>query len=633
MRIKLLVIICVMHSSLLYSQVIKTMNIANQSALMTEPLLLETNKGATNTPLFNYIFQNIANKEYDTWGATEEIKEKNKQKKLCQIQKLTNNFKKTRGNAPTIGKKFRSNELETFTPTDNSLAISKDGIIISCDNFTVEYYDTNGTKLTPTKTWADFVNNNPTLTEAKFDPRVIYDAQRDRFIITILHGFSSSKSKEIVAFSKTNNPVDGWWIYKLSGNPLQDSSWTDYPTIGISNNDLFINGNLWKDNYIDYNQTFIYQIGLDSAYAGKPLEYQLWNQIFSPDGYKGGTLYPAQHGNGAYLNEKMYFVETASDSGSHVYVFEINGKLTSSNKQMNAYMYPIPHFDVCADAYEKDPTTGIVDSLSTGGAWIENAIYTKNTLHFTFSANVNGWCGIKYGRIDLLSNNTATIITHSVPGQDLCYPALATMAIDSNDKSVAIAYLRTDTTFLPGIEIIAVDNNNTFSNSQVVKHGDTSVNILFPPTYGLHPTERWGDYTGIYAKYNATIPEVWLGAAFGANNPVRQNSYASYVAQIIRSDTGLAIATNNITTTSQFQLFPNPVTDKFYMDFTTQKDAETIITLYNSQGQVIRNLLHDKVRAGNNKLSFNKLALAKGVYYIQVQIEQEKPITKLLTVE
>jgi hypothetical protein len=613
------------------AQVQSTFNIGKQSAIQTTPLLVSTSANDVNVPLLNYTFINIPNQEEEKWGALEEIKKINAAKKYKQI--ITQNpEKKTRGAMPTIGTGFRTNELETMVPTDNSMAISKDGKIITCSNFTIEYYDQNGTILTPKKTYADFVNNDPDLSSVKFDPRVIYDANHDRFIVVVLHGTSSVTTKVLIAFSKTNNPVDGFNIYALPGNPLQDTSWTDFPTIGVSNDDLFINANLFKDASLNYawNQTYIYQIDLSKGYAGTSLQHQMWNQISAPDGYPGVTCFPAQAGNGNYLDNKMYFVQTAPDSGSHVYVFEINGQMTSSNKQLNAYMYPIPHFETCADAYEKELNTGYKDSLSTGAAWVNNAMYTKNTLHFTYAADVNGWCGIKYGRVDLINQN-ATVVTHSTLGQDYAYPAVATLGSDSLDKSVAIAYLRADTTFFPGIEIIGVNDANVISTKQIVKTGDTIISILSPPSYPAY-TERWGDYTGICARYNAPKPEVWLAGTFGANNPVRKASYATYIAQIISGENNVNVS-NTHKEIKPVSLFPNPTVDMFFLQFENTESAWTKVTLVNAIGEQIKVLHNDNLKAGNNILKFNKLALAKGVYFVNILANNKLYKTEKLVVQ
>ena len=49
-------------------------------------------------------------------------------------------------------------------------------------------------------------------------------------------------------FSSTNDPLDDWNIYMLVGDALDTNHWTDYPTISITDDDLFITGNLLLHN-------------------------------------------------------------------------------------------------------------------------------------------------------------------------------------------------------------------------------------------------------------------------------------------------------------------------------------------------------------------------------------------------
>lgn len=596
------------------------------SGLYSAPLYKTITSEHFDKPNWNIEFQTIPNKEEEKLFHTEELKAlKNEQKRQSVIYPGT--MTRKRANAPLIGVHFKGNELKSWTPTDNSIAISNDGKIVSCVNYGIEYHDKNGNTIVSNLTWNDFVNDT-SLNQGKFDPRVIYDPLHDRFILVLLHGFSSATSKILTFFSKSNNPLDGWYMYQLSGNAFNDTSWTDYPTIGISNDELFINGNHFGDAP-DYNWhgTHIYQIGLDSGYAGAPLQYGLWKDIFTPDNMDGITLYPASNGQGLSMNEKMYFVQLMPDSGSNVYLYQIDGKLSSPLKTMTASQYAIPHYEVCGDAFQKDPNSGFVDSLSTGSSWTQNAFYLNNVVHFTFDADVyQGWCGIHYGRI-YLDSNKATVTSYGESGSDFCYPAVASLGYDSADQSVAIAYLKSDSveTFTPETGVVSVDHFMSWSQSQTVKAGDTSVNILYPPGYPVMP-ERWGDYTGICRRYTNGIPQAWMAGAYGANTPPRMNSYGTWIAQINSNEASPELPVE------QSMLFPNPVRDLFYLDFNNTEEGYVRVDLYNSAGQLVRILFEDFLHESVNRIAFNKLMLSRGAYFVIVSREGQKVLTKKLAV-
>jgi hypothetical protein len=583
-------------------------------------------------PHWDIALQSIYEKNKTDIFHTKAIKKAKYQEKIKSLATLPPRIaSKTTGATPTIGTNFKGNELKTWTPTDNTIAVSNGGKIVSCINYGIEYYDTAGTNIVINQTWDAFVNNTA-LNQAKFDPRVIYDNKHDRFIVVLLHGFSSATSKLLVCFSKTNDPIDGWNIYQLSGNPYQDSTWTDYPTIGINDDELFINGNRFGDapSY-NWKESYIYQVGLTEGYAGTSLNYGLWNNIYGPDGQEAITCYPAADGQGNSLVGKMYFVHMNPDSGSHVYLYQINGQLLSPNKSMTALQYAIPHYEVCANAFQKDPTTGNIDSLSTGSAWTQNAFSNGNTIHFTSCADFGmGWCGINYGRI-YLDSNKAVVTSYGELGTDFAYPAVASFGYNYLDQGAAIAYVRSDSSMTPENGVISLDHEMTWSGKQTVKTGDTVVNILYPPSYPIMP-ERWGDYTGICRKFNSAIPQVWMAAAYGANTLPRRASYGTWIAQIISNDPLLPLATSTITKPkAELNVFPNPANELFSVEFKNEKAGKVDIGLYDMQGRLVKQLFSDIVPISMNRLSFNKLMLSKGTYMVVVQMENNPPInTKLL---
>ena len=585
------------------------------------PLIASNNTQDLLKTNWEISFQSLYKKNKTDIFHTKALKNKKMEDKIKAIraQNFNQPLQKTTANNPTIGTNFKGNELKTWTPTDNSIAVSNSGYIVSCVNYGIEFYDTVGTSLLQNQTWSSFIPDT-SLNSAKYDPRVLYDNIHQRFIVVLLHGFSSVSSKILICFSKTDNPMDGWNFYALSGNPYLENAWTDFPTIGVSNDDLFINGNRFGDapNY-DWKGTYIYQIGLSEGYTGSPIQFGLWNQIVAPNGEEGITLYPAMNGQGNSMSEKMYFVHLRPDSGSNVYLYEINGKLQSSSKTLTATSFSIPHYEVCANALQKDQTTGFLDSLSTGSAWTQNAFSLNRNIHFTYTAETqNGFCGIHYGRI-LLDSNKVLTSSYGVAGSDLAYPAIASLGYDSLDQNVGIAFLRSDSTITPETGIVTIDNDMVWSTMQTVKAGDTMVNILYPPAYAIQP-ERWGDYTGINRKYNSAIPQVWMAGAYGANTLPRRASYGTWIAQIKTNDAPFTpVAIEPIVAKNEtVNIFPNPAKDIFSVEFDNQKAGNVRIELFSMNGQLIKVLFDDYLNPSLCRISFNKFMLIPGNYLVSI---------------
>ena len=86
-----------------------------------------------------------------------------------------------------------------------------------------------------------------------------------------------------VAFSTSNNPLDDWNVYMLTGDALGTDHWTDYPAISLTNDELFITGNLLQHNVSwqeGFYQSLIWQIDKTQGYQGNDtLDFNLWSEL------------------------------------------------------------------------------------------------------------------------------------------------------------------------------------------------------------------------------------------------------------------------------------------------------------------------------------------------------------------
>ena len=210
------------------------------------------NPSANN--VWNTNLRTMPHKPKTILGNSENVKLRNKIEKLNNAMVQTSAAYKTTGATPTIGSSFKGNDLSTNTPSDNSIAIGNDGKIVVVNNFSIAVYDSAGNTLITPNTWTGILNPfSPALLRGKFDPRVLYDPYHDRYIFCILHApVDPANSSFILGFSQSNDPTQGWNIYNLSGNPLSNGAWTDYPNMGINEYELFINANLFGTAATNY---------------------------------------------------------------------------------------------------------------------------------------------------------------------------------------------------------------------------------------------------------------------------------------------------------------------------------------------------------------------------------------------
>ena len=110
---------------------------------------------------------------------------------------------------------------------------------------------------------------------------------------SFLSGRGPNDSKTIIGFSTTSNPADPWNVYEIGGNPLNNNTWTDYPQVALTTNELFYTVNLLKSGqgWIEgFDRTIIWQIDKHSGFDGddslklKPLGFNLLRK-------QAGTLF------------------------------------------------------------------------------------------------------------------------------------------------------------------------------------------------------------------------------------------------------------------------------------------------------------------------------------------------------
>jgi hypothetical protein len=481
------------------------------------------------------------------------------------------------------------------------MAISNGGFIVTANNDGIEYYNDSGNSIY-TDYWSDFFNDN-TLTSSIYDPKVIYDSGADRFVMVVLHGTTAATSKVLICFSKSNNPSDGWWVYQVSGNPLNNNCWFDFPNLGVSNNEIYITGNLFVTGG-SFDQAIVYQIPKANGYAGANINWQYWYNLSSTP-FTAFTLVPASHGHQGNYGPGIYFVSNQSGGNNQIRLWDLSDDL-SGNPTMTSYTVNTTAYSPAADASQQ----GTNDQLDNGDCRIQNAFYLDGTIHYVFHSDIgSGWNGIHYNRL-LVSSLTNQSSTFGLQGSfDYSYPAVVPFSTSTTDKSVMIAFLASSGSTYPQVRVVNCDHNLQWSSSTQVKAGETHVDFL-------SGDERWGDYTGISRKHNSANPEIWLAGSYGADVFLQQyNTYKTWIAEVYGTST---VQREEDLQEAQISLYPNPTYDFFQVLFTTQTPEPVTIQLLDQNGKLIRLLYQDMPKSGTNKLMFNKEALSAGTYFIQI---------------
>lgn len=551
----------------------------------------------------------------------QQINNERLQKKLSVPLNKTNT---TNGaTTPILLKGFQAN-FSNSIPNDNHMAISNGGKVVSVVNSNIRIYDTAGTLLY-TKGLSAFSNAIGTFT-AISDPRVIYDQEADRFIILYFSGYFATTSTIIVGFSKTNDPTGAWNFYTVPGNPFNDTSWSDYPILTITKDELFFTFNLLKDGVVDwrtaFRQSIIWQVDKQKGYQGAPLVTKVWGDI-KVNGKPLWNICPAQGGKDLQSGG-VYFVSVRPSDlrNDSIFVTYVSNTIQSGNAQLTT------------KAYRQNRTYGLPPNvpmpngnyLQTNDARVLSAVIENNVLHYvqnTIDTTFNTGA-VYYGRI-INPQSAAPIITGTIIRSDTMdygYPSIAYMGGGATDNSVMITCSHSSQKVKPGTSVFYADRTGQISPQLRCKDGEGWINAL------ADTNERWGDYTGIQRKYNeAGI--AWLCGSYG--DPSTGN-YRTWISKVRTSDISFGIKSTPSSNTTTL-LYPNPAINLVTVEFETTRKAAISADVYDMQGKLVAHVFDDAAKDGLNRFSFNTQNLSSGNYLLRITSSGTTIVSKQFVVK
>ena len=540
--------------------------------------------------------------------------------------------------SPKILQQFEGNATNS-SPADNDVAVGLDGKIISAVNSNIQIYNESGVSI-QTKTLAALASSLGSFT-SNSDPRLLYDPVSDRYVIVWFTGSTSTTNKIIVGFTKSNDPAGAWNFYTLNGNSFNDSTWSDYPIISLSNKDLFITFNQVKDNIhwsVGFKQSVIWQIDKQKGYDGDPLKFTLWSDIKHQGGYLR-NICPAKYQT-ASPDSNMYFlsVRNVAESNDTIFLLEINNTYISGKAQLKQkVLKSLVKYGFPPNAFQKK-IGGKIQQLMTNDARVLAAIYENNHVHFGLNSvlNPNITATVMLGSIKNVNTTSPKVETKllDITGMEFGYPSMAYSGTDEYDHKIVYAFSHCREDSFPGTSVIYKDAKDNFSKLLVLKEGLTHIDAIPPgiPSYPEDTIERWGDYTNMQTLHQ--IPnQVFLTGSFGKNNRM-----ATWLAKLEINDTvkgfkpTAAIQTKNKATT--VQVFPNPIPNKmFEVHFDLIEGEYLHFDIYDLQGKLVAKLLETKAHSGPNAFTFRTNDLPKGQYLLNIKGMKSTNISKMVLVE
>ncbi len=521
--------------------------------------------------------------------------------------------------APQASKGFQGNKPDGV-PNDNDLAINQDGTIVSVTNSRISIFDTSGKRLERHSlgAFADTLN----LTGNKFDPRVDYDPRADRFVLLFLNGTVDSTSQIVVAFSESSDPTDNWNLYSLPGDAVNDGSWSDFPAIALTKDEVFITVNLlYNDSTWEagFRQSIVWQLDKQAGYNGKSLNQTVYSNItFS--GRPLRNLTPLQGGKNL-KGPEVHIIsnDNFATQSQRFFVATITGKANDPNTQLNINLVQADEpYSVPPSADQPFRNTG----FETNDARILDGYQVDNTLHFVGNSRVlsNNKAGIYHGKLtNPQAANTMKLEVTAAPGKELGYPSIAFGEKQNGEHMGLIIANHSSNNTKPGFSGMRFQGVN-HSAVKTLKQGSSSVDRQ------QAEVERWGDYSGLQRRYNGT-KTYWAAAYYGfEKNLAKENG--TWISRI-RAES-LVGKEETQAKANAFEAYPNPIQNRLNLKFKLEQAQMLTFTLYNAGGQRIQTIHEEFTASGTHRFQFSVAPLASGSYVLKVRSPDNLIATKKL---
>ena len=542
--------------------------------------------------------------------AKRQVAEKYPPRKLLDIDAYA---KSTAAPSPVVLSSFKADSFPGIPP-DNYMAISQDKKAVSVINNSITVINAQGGQITNKVSLyyftlpAGLLNQGINQYNYKYDPKIMYDPEADRFITVILNG-TDQYNWIVMGFSQTNDPAGGWNFYKFYGDYAGDSTWFDYPAIAMTHDEIFLTGNKIKydSSWIaGFDQSVIYQVKKSDGYSGATnLTYNLWDSIAINNNINLRNIFPVKggagpHGPGLYFLSNRNF-DVQNDT---ILLLKITDTIGGNpNLTVTALQSNIPYGVPPNGRQDTVSFTG-VDKLATNDGRILGAYVENNEIQFV-SATVetaSGASGIYVGKItNVLTSPSVTASIFSVDTLDFGYPNISYTGNQGANTSI-ISFDYTGAHTFAGLGAIYYDGTQ-FSDLVKVKEGVSVIDMMT----GLH---RWGDYTGSQPYYS-NIGKVWITGIYGRSD----KRYGIQMAEL-----GTA-AYANVDSKPKAEpapgIYPNPALEYVYIEFSVPDKTVVDFFIYNMQGKQVDKIKSANCKKGKNLLQFNTGALPPGNYLLK----------------
>jgi hypothetical protein len=548
-------------------------------------------------------------------GKLLELKEINENKYPRKKKKTKDGIQKSgdEGFNLYIEQAFKANNYMNRVPNDNDLAINNDGQLISVINSSILIYDTNADTVQVQQLSFEAFASVLEIPNSKFDPRVLYDAENDKFILMMLNGFAADNSKIIFGFSETNDATGLWNLYAIPGNPLNNNRWSDFPMIVMTDKYVFLTINLiipdvsWQEGF---EETIVWQINKESGYTGQELQTFMY-QNFTYEDKPLRNLCPIKNGTEKFDSE-LYFLSNRNfaESNDTIFLVHLQGEGDDAEIIVKPVISPQAYF---VPPQARQPENRFFD---TNDARVLSALKQNNKIQFVQNCldTATGNASILHGIIEDFNTENPTM--RAVIFSDTLeygYPNISYIGSGDESDQTIITVNHSSSSVYSGWSAFVYNNDGEYSERFSVKEG---INYVLP--FGVNTSQRWGDYMGSQRKYNEE-GVVWAVGSFG--NIIRRHD--TWVARLSLNKGFPASQTNISNKANSVKVFPNPSLEFVNIEFRIEKPENLNFNLYDLQGKLVKKILNEHTKKGMNNFSFTINPLPAGIYILQIESKDQ----------
>jgi len=264
-------------------------------------------------------------------------------------------------------------------------------------------------------------------------PHIQYDNAANRFSIVIdsVPGSSADAPIQYLATSQTSDACGAWWIYSIifSGTGYPLGALLDFPYLGQDSTSL-----LSSTNNFSFTGTYVgstaYAMPKAIAYTGAAFTFNTFSVAFATAPVTVGGIPTASTTN-------TYWVAAAPGTGYDLYVMPTNpaGSISLQATINDPFRAPTRRVHQPGTTQTLDPSDGRIGSA---------AVQTGHIVWFAHSVDDNGFPTVRYGGIDVTTNQDQTALAFHSTGSDDFNPSIGVFPVSSSTDNIWVNWAYTD---------------------------------------------------------------------------------------------------------------------------------------------------------------------------------------------